>query len=158
MLILSLYIRKRFVPGNAFSVYGLNNSMNFLFCWSVSLYNLFPVKPTRCTLLLSIFTRVSLNNRECFTRNNFFFYKSTYRNCFCLTFRHSPPASQHNWSTCPQACECPMGKSFLAWPLTKFASPPLPRRHLQTSGPANIFSLVQTSESPMAPYWTFILP
>jgi len=53
----------------------------------------------------------------------------------CLIFRHSPPALQHTWSNCPQACGCPLEKSFLAWPLTNFASPPLPR-HLQTSGPA----------------------
>jgi len=49
----------------------------------------------------------SLNNR------NFIiiFYKSTYRNCLCLIFWHSPPASQHTWSTCPQACGCPLEKN-----------------------------------------------
>ena len=40
------------------------------------------------------------------------FYKSTYRNCLYPIFWHSPPASQHTWSTCPQACGCPLEKSF----------------------------------------------
>ena len=42
-------------------------------------------------------------------------------------------------------------KSFLAWPLTNFAPPPLPRCHLQNSGPADVLSQVQTNESPMTP-------
>ena len=76
---------------------------------------------------------------------------------FCLIFRHSPPASQHTWSTCPQDCGSRLEKSFLAWPLTNFAPPPLPCRHTQTSGPPNVLSKVQTSESPMAPSpdWCF---
>jgi hypothetical protein len=50
----------------------------------------------------------SLYNRD-FTIT---FCKSTNRNCLCLIFGHSPPASQHTWSTCPQACRCPLEKSF----------------------------------------------
>ena len=97
--------------------------------------------------VLQVYTRgKSLNNRN-FTIT---FYSSTYRNCLCIIFRHSPPASQHTWSTCPQACGCPLEKSFLAWPLTNLALPPLPC-HVQTSGPTNVPSKVQTSESPMAP-------
>ena len=69
----------------------------------------------------------------------------------CLIFGHSPPASQHTWSICPQACGCPLEKSFMASPLTNFAPPPLPLCHLQTYDPANVLSQVQTSESPMAP-------
>jgi hypothetical protein len=41
------------------------------------------------------------------------FYKGTYRNCLCLIFRHTSPALQHTWSTCPQACGCPLGKRLL---------------------------------------------
>jgi len=33
----------------------------FMFCWPASLYNLFQMKPTRCTLLLSIFISASLH-------------------------------------------------------------------------------------------------
>ena len=79
----------------------------------------------------------SLNNMNFIV---LFFYKSTYRNCLCPIFGHSPPASQHTWSTCPQACGCPPEKIFLAWPLTNFAPPPLPRWYLQTSDPTNVLS------------------
>ena len=30
----------------------------------------------------------------------------------CLIFLHSPRASQHTWSTCPQACGCPLEKKL----------------------------------------------
>jgi hypothetical protein len=46
--------------------------------------------------------------------------------------------------------QMPSRKSFFAWLLTNFALPPLPHCHLQTSGPANVVSQVQTSESLMA--------
>jgi len=87
------------------------------------------------SLGISTYEGTSLNNRNFIT-----FYKSTYKNCLCVIFRHSPPASQCTRSTCPQACGCPLEKSFLAWPLTNFTPPPLPRRHLQTCGPANVLS------------------
>ena len=32
-----------------------------MFCWPASLYNLFQIKPTRCTLILSIFISTSLH-------------------------------------------------------------------------------------------------
>ena len=56
---------------------------------------------------LQFYEGKSLNNRNFIIT----FYKSTYRNCFRLIFRHSPPSSQHTWSTCPQACGCLLQKS-----------------------------------------------
>jgi len=60
----------------------------------------------RCLLTIN-YEGKSLNNRNFITT----FCKSTYKNCLCLIFRHSPPASQHTWSTCLQACRCPLEKS-----------------------------------------------
>jgi len=82
----------------------------------------------------------SLNNRNFIIT----FFTRVLTEIVCVIFRPSPPASQHTRSTWPQACGCPLEKSFLAWPLHNFAPPPLPRCHLQTCGPAN---KVQTSES-----------
>ena len=51
----------------------------------------------------------SLNDRNFIIT---FFYKSAYGNCLCLIFEHSPPSSQHTWSTFPEARGCPLEKAF----------------------------------------------
>ena len=70
-------------------------SLNF-FMTAVFIYRLLPIQNTR----------VSLNNR-----NFIITFLQEYLQKLCLIFRHSPPASQHTWATCPQACGCPLEKS-----------------------------------------------
>ena len=101
----------------------------------------------------------SLNNRNFVIT----FCKSTYRNCLCLIFRHSPPASQHSWSTCPQACGCPLEKSSTCYFTVSLATlTGLPLRCSSLTYCRPFWTLSTHSYTlpwlkQLSPYWTFIL-
>jgi len=102
-----------------------------------------------------LYTKVkSLNNRNFIIT----FYKSTYRN-FCVLFFDIVPLLRNTLGPpVHKLADAPLKKSFLAWPLTNFAPPPLPRRHLQNLWPRKCsFIAKQVKVKQQSPYWTFIL-
>ena len=92
-----------------------------------------------------IYEDKSLNNRNFIIT----FFTRVLTEVFCVLFSDTVPPrfATHSVHLSTSLRMPSRKKSFLARPLTNFAPPPIPCRHLQTCGPANVLSQVQTSDS-----------